>query len=215
MRPAALLPQLHYTPVAACWRPCEASSVLVADMAQARQLAQIVALLLCAGGALARPGSLGSSERALLQETTYSEAPWVRATSPLAPITAVAAAAAHPPARLAHTACKCIRCTGQAADLGILCAPQLVLLRRPAAATTAPAQPPFIHSFIHCPAALAAAPLSLPAPEATAVPIDVQVAASDLRTCSDVLKNSLSPPPEAIVAAVFAARGLENYTCSE
>lgn len=36
---------------------------------------------------------------------------------------------------------------------------------------------------------------------------------ADLRQCGEMLPDSLSPPQHAVVAAVFAARGTENYTC--
>lgn len=41
----------------------------------------------------------------------------------------------------------------------------------------------------------------------------VQVDPADLRQCGEMLPDSLSPPQHAVVAAVFAARGTENYTC--
>lgn len=40
-----------------------------------------------------------------------------------------------------------------------------------------------------------------------------QVDPADLRQCGEMLPDSLSPPQHAVVAAVFAARGTENYTC--
>lgn len=40
-----------------------------------------------------------------------------------------------------------------------------------------------------------------------------QVPADQLPECGPLLPDSLSPPPKAVVAAVFQVTGLENYTC--
>ncbi len=37
--------------------------------------------------------------------------------------------------------------------------------------------------------------------------------ADQLPECGPLLPDSLSPPPKAVVAAVFQVTGLENYTC--
>lgn len=47
----------------------------------------------------------------------------------------------------------------------------------------------------------------------TGLPTLAQVDPADLRQCGEMLPDSLSPPQNAIVAAVFAVRGTENYTC--
>ncbi|KAL4451441.1 hypothetical protein ABPG77_009513 [Micractinium sp. CCAP 211/92] len=51
---------------------------------------------------------------------------------------------------------------------------------------------------------LAQAPATAPSP---------WVPADQLPECGPLLPDSLSPPPKAVVAAVFQVTGLENYTC--
>lgn len=211
--------------ICSLWGPCDANLALVAHQTRmARRTLGLLALLLCAGGCLARPAASGSpgAERTLLED---GQAPWVRAhVPPLAPSPLLAP----PPRLLAQNALQvpmkhwaCGR-SPAATESVALPPPAGGSATPPAAATAAPAGGPCSRPQ-RAPAPPAVVGVCIQRPRSKqgsrdglpAASLDLQVSPSDLRECGDVLKDSLSPPPHAIAAAVFAARGLENYTCSE